>query len=199
MATLSSIGSSLWELWDLQDEKIMSHIWDITHPDGHYLLSVRVTGLIRSVWTLVDTWHTKKAHKRLFAANWAWIETNGMLAYNRQNPHARLTKQQWFRALAEACVNNPFKPHVPRVIPAVQEHGGPVSSCNGSCWVCKKVTKRKCKCGRPVCGTDTRAPSGRAERPQARECYQIHLNAVFDGEVGHTGRHTTRRGPGPQG
>ena len=109
--------------------------------------------------TLVDTWHTKKAHKRLFAATWAWIETNGMLAYNRQNPHARLTKQQWFKALAEACVNNPFKPHVPKVIHAVEEHGGPVSSCNGSCWVCKKVTKRKCKCGRPVCGLDTRARS----------------------------------------
>ena len=36
--------------------------------------------------TLSDVWRTKKAHRRLFAATWAWVETNAQLAYNKYNP-----------------------------------------------------------------------------------------------------------------
>ncbi|NBX97432.1 hypothetical protein EBQ81_01010, partial [bacterium] len=75
--------------------------------------------------TLPDVWKTKKAYRRLFAATVAWIETNAMLAFNKNRASSKLTKQQWFMRLSEACINNPFAPPRPGAADIFQGHGGP--------------------------------------------------------------------------
>lgn len=148
--------------------------------------------------TLPDTWKTKKCHRRLFAASIAWIETNAMLAYNKINSANPLTKQQWFRALSHWCIENPFRPPRPRAIDVVEGHGGPAIGSQALCWVCKSRTNWKCACGRPICGSTTRAKSRGGVKAQPRECYMTHLAAVFEGDEAHTGVVTTRRGPRPK-
>jgi len=145
--------------------------------------------------TLCDTWKTKKAHRRLFASSWAWIETNAMLAFNKQNPTEKLTKQQWFSALSESCIHNPFRPIRPRAMALAGPHGKLTRDRQALCWVCKARTNWKCGCGRPVCGWTTRARARGGEKAQPRDCARIHLAAVFDGEEAHTARVITRRGP----
>jgi len=39
-------------------------------------------------------WKIKKAHRRLFAATWAWIETNAQLAFNKCNPVVKPSKKE---------------------------------------------------------------------------------------------------------
>jgi len=57
----------------------------------------------------VTSWKTKKAHKRLFASSWAMIETNAQLAFTKTNPTKKMTKHEWFLALSESCIHNPFR------------------------------------------------------------------------------------------
>jgi len=117
--------------------------------------------------TLTDVWKTRKAHRRLFAATWAWIETNGMLAYQMHNPDRKMCKREWYLALVDACINNPFSPIRPRGVPEVPSgHESVTQGSQASCWVCGHRTQWKCGCGRPVCGASTRAKE-RGDRRQS--------------------------------
>ena len=107
--------------------------------------------------TLSDVWRTKKAHRRLFAATWAWVETNAQLAYNKYNPATKLTKREWYLALSDACLNNPFCPPRPRLQPVSSVHTALQKSSQGRCCLCTRKTGWKCGCGRPFCGNVTRA------------------------------------------
>ncbi|NDG03521.1 MAG: hypothetical protein EB119_10125 [Synechococcaceae bacterium WBB_34_004] len=148
--------------------------------------------------TLPDVWKTKKAYRRLFAATVAWIETNAMLAFNKNRGGSKLTKQQWFMRLSEACINNPFAPPRPGAADIFQGHGGPKMDSHANCWVCGTKTKWKCFCGRAVCGPTTRAVVRGGPKRQPNACYDKHKEAVLDGNVWHTGVATPRRGPKPK-
>ena len=121
--------------------------------------------------TLTDVWKTKKAHRRLFAATWAWIDTNAMLAYLRCNPDKKMTKREWYMALVDTCINNQFAPCRPRGVPEVPRgHESIAQGSQTQCWVCTRRTQWKCACGRPVCGPSTRAKERGGDKPEARTC-----------------------------
>ena len=153
--------------------------------------------------TLPDVWQTKSAWHRLFAATVSWMETNAFLAYNQsREQNDKLTKGQWYAALSDACVNNPFAPVLPRaVVEFMVGHSGLAQSKQGLCWICKHKTNWKCSCGRAICSNVTRAKrvNGALEaRPVARDCLLAHLSQVQQGVIAHTGTAVMRRGPAPK-
>ena len=144
--------------------------------------------------TLSDVWRTKKAHRRLFAATWAWVETNAQLAYNKYNPATKLTKREWYLGLSDACLNNPFAPPWPRTLPLSPLHSTLEQSSMARCWHCKTKTQWKCGCGRPFCGNTTRAKERGGVKPKPRGCWGLHKDAVRDGQEGHVEQFISRPG-----
>ena len=152
--------------------------------------------------TVTDVWKTKKAHMRLFAATWAWIETNGMMAYHRHNPDWKMTKREWYLALVDAYINNPFSSIRPRGVPEVPNgHKSVTQGSKAQCWVCEHKTQWKCSCGRPVCGASTKAKERggeKAAQEEPRTCRWDQWQAVRAGAPYHCLPYVARRGPGPK-
>jgi len=60
--------------------------------------------------TLPDVWQTPNCFHRLLAATLAFCETNAHQAYNARNVMGKyLSQRDWYLALAEALINNPFR------------------------------------------------------------------------------------------
>ena len=156
--------------------------------------------------TLTDLWQTKNTWHRLWAATLSFIETNAQQAYHQGNTlGVQMTKGQWYSALAQACINNPFAPVQPRVVGPTSGHTQLQRSKQGLCWMCNKKTNWKCTCLRAFCGNTTRACRsgegvlGVAVKEPPRNCWVQHLLRVAAADALHTGQAGTRRGPKPKG
>ncbi|NDC57150.1 MAG: hypothetical protein EBZ69_10175 [Alphaproteobacteria bacterium] len=147
--------------------------------------------------TLHDVWKTVSCNRRLFAATLSWIETNAQLAFRHHSEKGKVTKQQWYGMLSDACIHNPFAPAQPPPNLFVEGHDGPFKGTQGKCWVCRHRTNWKCQCGRPICGLATRAAVRGGPQPSPRTCFKKHMQAVFDGKKGHTGRAAITKGRRP--
>jgi len=90
-------------------------------------------------------------HKRLFASSWDWIETNAQLAFTKTNPTKKMTKHEWFLALSESCIHNPFRPARIRALTQVGPHGNLSRGSQAMCWMCKARTSWKCGCWTCLC------------------------------------------------
>ena len=98
-----------------------------------------------------------------------------MVAFKKYKGDVAMTKLQWYLALSNACIHNPFAPPRIREIPDAPGHGQPVCGSQAKCFMCKKRTNWKCPCGRPVSGFTTRATVGGGPKPQPRSCSREHV------------------------
>ena len=115
---------------------------------------------------------------------------------------SKLTKGQWYLALAEALVNNPFALGMVRDLPAMDNHAlDPSRRRDGAkqahCVMCRKRTWHKCMYGRAVCHI-TRREEADGRRGDARNCHADHQALVRLGDQNHVGPPKRRKGPVPQ-